>query len=252
MGAAPPRGFPTGRSGAETSMSRSQPSTALRNRAARQQLLGEDLTARSAPRARRAPLPRARPAPPRASRLPRLLSRQLGVTRNGTKKLRRSGQLKQLQDDRLQPEPQVEGLVGAVHHPSNPTVAGSTPAGRAFTRHHVLVHASLIVLVVRNRTGRSPDPHSRARGAAPPPATQRWRPRPPAWTLTTAVDSRTRTRGRGRPGRCHPLARTAPRARRCRLEASVQKPSTSRGDVANGLPWPYRRLLRQAATVRLM
>src|SRR3954467_2739168 len=85
--------------------------------------------------------------------------------------LRRSGQLRQLQADRLKAKQQVEGQVSRVRHPSNAMVAGSIPAGRALIRDYVLVHAFRIMLVVRNRMYRSPDPDRRAQGSAPPPDT---------------------------------------------------------------------------------
>jgi hypothetical protein len=49
----------------------------------------------------------------------------------------------------VQAKQEVEAVDGVVRHPSNPTVAGSIPAGRALTRHYVLVHAFLILVVTR-------------------------------------------------------------------------------------------------------
>jgi len=41
-----------------------------------------------------------------------------------------------LQLDRLQPEPQVEGDVAVVDHPSNPSAVSSNLTGRALTRNY--------------------------------------------------------------------------------------------------------------------
>src|SRR3954470_23243957 len=57
--------------------------------------------------------------------------------------------LTQLWRPAMAPQPPVEGRVGAVGTSSNPTVAGSIPAGRAPTKHHALIHALLIMLVTR-------------------------------------------------------------------------------------------------------
>ena len=64
-------------------------------------------------------------------------------------KHRRPGQRQQLRADRLQAKSQVEALVGVVGHASNPTVAGSIPAGRALTSAHAVIHPLVIMLVVR-------------------------------------------------------------------------------------------------------
>lgn len=54
-----------------------------------------------------------------------------GRDKKRDKNLRRSGQLQQLQADRLQAKQQVEGIVGVVRHPSNPPAVSSNLTGWA-------------------------------------------------------------------------------------------------------------------------